>query len=246
MTLMKALKRRWKLALSLGVVVAAAAGVGAWMLLTPRYTVSAQMQISSKPSELIPRRYNEGGSFVTWGKTRAMYVKNRHVLSAALKDDRVKTLDLVRQQPDPILWLEDELKIDYQEGSEIVKVSMMGSDPAELIMIVDAVAKAYLAEMGNIEHKERSDRLTQLEEAHSKLQANLRQKRETLKRRNEETGLGESGPTRQKYQALLTRLGDVGRDIPRAGPAIEACIDSLRDAPRAGEEAVANAREGGK
>jgi capsular exopolysaccharide synthesis family protein len=211
-TLMKALQRRWLLAACLGVLAAAVAGVAAWFLMAPKYTVTAQMKISSVQMAFINRNGRDGQpNFATYGKTVANWVRNRHVLNAALKDPKVKGLALVNQQADPILWLEDELKVDYPEGSEIVKISMMGTEPADLITIVDAVAKAYLAEMSDLETKERDDHRGRLENAFNKAQAKLRAKQESLQQRLE--GAGETGAAKHKYDSLTGSLTEISRDL---------------------------------
>ena len=65
--------------------------------------------------------------FLTYQRTQATQLRSRFVLNAALGRDEVKKLPVIRQQADPIAWLEEEVKVDYQEGSEFLTVSMSGT-----------------------------------------------------------------------------------------------------------------------
>src|SRR5262245_60474695 len=106
-SLFKALRRRWLMALAVGLVFAAAAGVGTWYFLPPsKYTARTLMRIPA----------------VTWvGKadastgqsdqrTHVALIKSRLVLDSVLKQPGIADLTILREQPDPIVWLEKELE----------------------------------------------------------------------------------------------------------------------------------------
>src|SRR5262249_51549720 len=170
LTLLKALKRRWLLALSLGTVAAVAATAAAWFLLSPRFTVAAQLLVA-EPPPIVPRDNRENRNQSTMNlKTLAGSIKRRDVLMAALKRDDVKRLDLVRQQPDPLLWLEDELKVEFPEGSEIAKPTMIGDDPDQMVTLIDGVVQEFLKLTVDAERELRSTRLRKLEEAYNNSQ----------------------------------------------------------------------------
>ena len=109
--LLQALKRRWLLAATLSLLLGSGAAVGAWYGLAAKYTAFAQLRIAAITPYLVFHNANnpEGrNDFSTYQRTQAAAVKNRYVLNAALKRDDVRTLGVVREQAEPITWLEDE------------------------------------------------------------------------------------------------------------------------------------------
>src|SRR5215831_8064332 len=119
--LLKALARRWPLALVLGLILAAAGGAAAWYFLAAPYVAFAQVRVAATQPSWIFKNPEEGRSeFLTYLRTQARLLKSRFVLSAALSREETKSLPVVLRQPDPLAWLEDELLVDSQEGSEIL------------------------------------------------------------------------------------------------------------------------------
>ena len=84
------------------------------------------------------------------------------MLNAALQDKEVSKYRMVREQIDPIAWLQENLKVEFIAGSEVMEISLSGDDPHELAGIVNAVKKAYMEEVVNVDTKQRTDRHDQL------------------------------------------------------------------------------------
>jgi capsular exopolysaccharide synthesis family protein len=210
--LLQALKRRWLLAAALSVLLGAAAAAGAWYGLAAKYTAFAQLKIAATTPSLVFRDVNNPdgrNDFATYQRTQAAALKNRYVLNAALKREDVRQLSIVQQQAEPITWLEDELKVELQDGSEIVVVKMIGAEPAELVTLVNAVTQSYLTEIVNVDRKQRSDRLAELDDIYTKSREKLRLKRETLKKRAEEVGGSDTAALNHKQQMLLATFGEL-------------------------------------
>src|SRR5262245_3742160 len=101
-TLLTAIKRRALLVASVGFVAAMAAGLAAWFLLSPRYTVMAQLLVSAEKPKILPRGLPERDTSPGALRTQVAAVKRVDVLNKALQD--VVNLSVIREQPDPILW----------------------------------------------------------------------------------------------------------------------------------------------
>jgi capsular exopolysaccharide synthesis family protein len=253
--LLKALGRRWPMALGLGAVVAALAATAAWFLLSPKYTSFAQLRIAFTQPRIAFRTADSADGrldSVTYQKTQAAAVKGRFVLNAAMKKDDVKRLRLINQQPDPIAWLEEELKVDVKENSEIVTVTLEGEDPDELVILLNALTQAYLQEVKNEERKLRSDRVAELDDILTKTKEKLRTKRETLRKRADELGTGDSTALNQKQLVLLQTHSDLRRQLStsqfeslraQARLAIHKSRSALLDNPAQAEAAIGEAME---
>ncbi len=212
--LMGALGRRWLLATMLGGTLAAVAGGAAWFLLSAKYTAFGQLKIASTTPYIVFHNANNPdgrNDFSLYQRTQAAAIKNRYVLNAALKRDDVKQLSTVRAQAEPITWLEDELKVEVPEGSEIINVKLSGSEPSELVTLVNAVTQVYLQEVVNAERKQRSDRLAELDDIYNKSREKLRLKRDTMRKRADEAGGSDQSALTQKQLTLLTTFGELKR-----------------------------------
>src|SRR5207245_1067621 len=124
--LLRSLSRRWLLAGFLGIVLAGGVAAAGWVLFPIRYIAYSLLRIALSPPWVVVRNADtsEGrGEFLTYQRPQAAWIKNYFVLSAALQREDVKKLQMFREQPEPLTWLAEELKVDFQEGSEIIAVS---------------------------------------------------------------------------------------------------------------------------
>jgi capsular exopolysaccharide synthesis family protein len=210
--LMRALRRRWMLAVSLGTVVAAAVAAVAWLLLPPKYTVSAQLHVASTPYYFLYRDPDATGrEFTTYLKTQLGRIKNRFVLNAALKKDTVQGLELVRSQAEPLMWLENELQTETQENSEFAWVSMVGTDAAAQTAIINAVVQSYIDEVITAELKRKSQRVAELEKYFTQINEKVRLKKETVRKMAEDLGTSEREALTQQQVNLRAYAGELSR-----------------------------------
>ena len=161
LSLLKALKRRWFVAAALGLLAAAVVGVSAWILLPARYTAFALLQVSSKPNPLTDKTNNRD-EFAIVMKTTAARLKSRDVLMRALSQEPVRHLTLIKRHPDTLstlTWMEEYLKIDIQENSELLTVALTGDEPGDLQVIVNSMVKSFMTIVGTEEKTRRKDRL---------------------------------------------------------------------------------------
>jgi capsular exopolysaccharide synthesis family protein len=163
-------------------MLAGAGAAAAWVLLAAPYTAFAQVRVASTQPGFLLKNPEEGRSeFLTYLRTQAKHLKSRFVLSEALKRDETKNLPSVLRQADPLVWLEDELIVETTEGSEFITPSLRGSDPDELIALVNAVIRAYEKEIIEAEKADQARRLDRLEKEYNERSTGLRSKKESFK-----------------------------------------------------------------
>jgi capsular exopolysaccharide synthesis family protein len=215
--LLKALSRRWPLALVLGIIFAGGAGAAAWFLLAAPYTAFAQVRVKASPEEVAFKSPEEGRSeFLTFLRTQARHLKSRFVLNGALTREETKNLPIVLKQADPLAWLEDELVVDSQEGSEFIIIKFSGPDAAEAAALVNAVIKVYEKEVVDAENKQRTDRLGEVESKFNQHQEQLRRKRDRLREIAKDLGYSDSMALSQVQVNRLSRLGERERQHGQA------------------------------
>jgi capsular exopolysaccharide synthesis family protein len=183
MTLLKGLQRRWWVAMGLGVLLAGGAAAAAWYFLTPKQTAVAQVHIDTTPPWIVKRNVDTPDTrneFINYERWQAAQMKSRFVLNAARKHDEVKSLGIVRAQPDQIAWMEDEIKVDYKDGDEVLAITMLGFDAEGVKAIVNAVRDEYFKEVVEKEHKARVERKKVLEEIVGQNKTELSRMQDTL------------------------------------------------------------------
>src|SRR6266446_2439950 len=213
-SLLRALSRRWLLASFLGILAAGGVGAAAWFFLPIRHTAYSQLRVAMTPPWLVVRNADtsEGrGEFLTYQRTQAAWIKNYFVLGAALQREDVKHLQMVRDQAEPLTWLTEELKVDFQEGSEIVTVSMIGNEPSEVVTLVKAVTQTYLDKIINMERESRRARLAELNDIYEKSVEKLRAQRNSHRKLADTLGTSDSQALTQKQVNLLALFGEKQR-----------------------------------
>jgi polysaccharide biosynthesis transport protein len=171
------LRYRWATVLFLGGALAASLAFTAYSLIPAKYTTYSIIRVAPQDPRIY---YNEDphgrGDFASYLKTQAGVLRSHFVLTAALRDPEVAALPMLRAQDDPIRYLEEEMLIDFSDGSELIKPKLSGDDPRAITMIVNAVHDAFFSEVVEAERKRKQARLTQIENSITNMQQDLEKK----------------------------------------------------------------------
>jgi capsular exopolysaccharide synthesis family protein len=187
--LLKALRRRWLLATTLGVLGCVTAGLLAWFVLPPPpHTARAQLYVASDQPRVLFTTNESRSDAGAFRQTQIALLKSRLVLNAALRQAKIGELPLVRHQEDPVAWLEKELKATSGASPELLSVALNGDQPQQLKLLVDAVIGAYMQEIVNKEQIKRQARLDHLKTIAGQYDEQLRRKRRTMRELVENVG----------------------------------------------------------
>lgn len=158
------LRLHWLMILFCGALLGTAGAFAAWELLASKYESYALMQVSSVPATIgNANNPNQARTdFVTYLKTTSALIKSEFVLSAALRD--MKDLPTIKAQKNPIKFLDEELMVTWQDGSEVVRITFKSHEPADAKKIVDAVLAAFMKEVVQKDVKEKEALLVKVEE----------------------------------------------------------------------------------
>ncbi len=147
-SLMHCLRRRWLMALGLGLL----SGTGAALLLLWLFPVTsrvtAYLKVKSQSSGKVFDTQVERLSpmeIERQAMNHLALLKSPLVLDAALQDQRIAGLDAVRAHAgQELLWLQDELNVSFPGDGEILEVKYEGEeDPEQMKAVIDAIVKAY-------------------------------------------------------------------------------------------------------
>src|SRR5262245_16899707 len=171
------LKYRWVTVLFLGGALASALSLAAWNLIPSKYTTTAMIRVyADNPVVYHNENPLSRSDFNTYLKTQADMLRSHYVLAAAIRDPGIAELPMLREQVDPIRYLEEELRVETKEGSEIIKVSLSGDDARSIAAIVNSIQSAFFREVVDDELKRKKARLVLLEDTMPSMQKDVKQR----------------------------------------------------------------------
>lgn len=169
------LRLHWLMILFCGTLLGGVGAFVAWDLLASKYESYGLLQVNSVPATLgSVSREQARTDFATYMRTTAALLKYEFVLNAALRD--LKDVPTIRDQKDPIKFLAEELQISASDGSEVIKVSFAGRNPADSKRIVDAVQNAFIAEVVQKDVDQKRQLLRRVQEAQDRYREQLLQR----------------------------------------------------------------------
>lgn len=199
-------RRRWFPAVSLGLAVAVVAAGGVWMALPLTYTAYAELRVHSVTPKVVFDAHESRQQFEVYRQTQSRMIKSPFVLSAALRDPKLAKLSIIRDEPHPVDWLEQNLGVS-NPATEFLKVSLSGQEPKELAAIVNAVTKEYLEEVADSQTQSRSKRVQELERAHRELEDKLKNRMGAFKRLAKQLASGDSVALQEKQKMMMELTG---------------------------------------
>ncbi len=175
------LRLHWLMIAFCGTLLGGAGAYAAWELLASKYESYALMQVASVPASIASggNREQARTDFVTYLKTTSTLIKSEFVLNAALRD--IKDLPTIKAQKDPIKFLDEELMVTWQDGSEVIRITFKSHVPADAKKIVDAVQNAFMKEVVEKDVLEKKDILSKIEAAKLEMLGILNRKTEKEK-----------------------------------------------------------------
>src|SRR5262245_13440632 len=141
-TLFDCLCRRLFLALGLGALLAAGAAVGVWFgLLGPSRTVRTRLLVPPgrsvvKNGPVLDHQQHQ--------RNEIALARSAVVLSTALRNPAVAKLvgTVIPDTIEPVVWLEQNVQVDFSVAPEIMQISMSGTKADELKVLVGAIRDA--------------------------------------------------------------------------------------------------------
>ncbi len=216
-SILRALRRRQTLALGVAMLAVAISGPAAWFLVpVAKYKAQARLQLAAQPPKVLFRTVEtdtSGEDYRRYQNTQLTLVKSQLVLNAALADKAVAKYAMIRDKIDPITWLQENLKVDFVSASEVMEISLSGDDPAEIAGIVNAVKKAYMDEVVNVDTKRRADRYAMLGRIKDKYSETLKERRDRLRKNAEAVGSDNRDTLALRQQYAWEHVAGLRREL---------------------------------
>lgn len=218
-TLYHAFRRRWPLALGMGLLAGVLGSGILWYLFPESATAYRYYKVSSSMPGIIDRNMGvDTRDYDIYRQTQVVLIESPQVLSSALEVGQLKDLHFFDgvDEADKVLYLQKQLDVSFQKGSEILEIRLSGATTAdELKKIVDAVGAAYQREVQYKEDLDRKKPRDILAESYADLDRDIKRKTDAYFDMIEEVGspslYGPAGDP--ELLAMRHELMDLGKKI---------------------------------
>jgi polysaccharide biosynthesis transport protein len=150
-TFLHALRRRWILALGMGLVIGAITAITLWFVFPESSSATALFEVRIKQDSIVHDAVQQSTQdFEILKKTQLATLKAKFLLTSALRNPGIASLSILAGERDKEEWLQDHLNVEFPQNGEILSISLTGTPPEDLEALVNAVAEAYKSEvLGN-------------------------------------------------------------------------------------------------
>ncbi len=153
----RALRRRWFIALILAIVGAGIAGLLADKFIASTYT--ARTQVYFPPAAVGDPR----GESASFQRRHTSLVKSRKILHEALNQPSLAAaISRPGAEIDLVAELEKDLVADFTVSPDVMRVTLKGGRPDELVAILNAIRETYLKEGANKDVTDKTNSLNSL------------------------------------------------------------------------------------
>src|SRR5262249_52459127 len=136
----------------------------------------------------------------------------------ALKQDKVRNLQLIKHFPDTLsalTWLTDELKVDFQDGNELLTLTVSGDDPEELVVLANGLMNSYLNIVNGKEAQEKKDRVKKFQAFVEEGREKLKEKYATRQGEIKVQGVNDPVSLNAKLQGYQAQYNELQKDLFR-------------------------------
>lgn len=201
------LRRRWLMAVLLGLLCSGATAGLLWWAFPESARTTAYLEVKAQPEEdILSGRSDRKSSkeIEMYAANQAALIKSNKVLEHALTPASIAQLDAVIQQSDPIQWLIDELRVSYPNDGEILEIRYDGQEnPEDMKKIIDQIVTSYLEVIIGDDINEQNKIFEGLRTMHREIKDNLSEMMDDYTRQQEDFG-GEGSPQAEAETALLS------------------------------------------
>jgi capsular exopolysaccharide synthesis family protein len=210
--LVNALRRRLVLATFLGVLVGVAAASAVWLALPAgKHKVRALVQV--KPLTDVSGR-PVVDNLDDYKKTVQALVRTRNVLNMVAQDPAVSRLPLIQTSDDPPAYIDELLKVDWNFAPDIMTISMSGDDYQSMRVLVDSVAKNFVAAITSDDLRETNAQLKRMEDVSRSLEERITAIQAKMKRMTDADGVGgNKEDTTELLKAANEALINIDKEI---------------------------------
>ncbi len=233
------LRRRWIAGLGIGFLVASACAMLLWLLVPVKYEAFVTIRVRRNQQQMLRDKFQRSQhpqDFEIEKQTQAALLKSPFVINAALRDEGINQMPLVRDEPwlwmgerdNKVAWLEKELKVQFAEGSEVLTLSMRERYPDQLKKLLNAVTDAYMNEIVYAERQDQVQKLDTLRERQRQISSKITDLLNEISELAKTYGSSQNENVKLQLDMQFDRLRALDRDRLSADQAFYEAYDMYR------------------
>lgn len=171
--LLRAFRRRWLMASTLGLLLGGAVGALVWLLLPPSYSAEARLRLvvpGFDPSG------NEESEIGRLQRAQIELIQSSAVLEAVVHRPEIARLPSLQGQGDPLAWLGSHVTVEAGPTLDRIQVRVVSGHPDEAERLVQAIVEVYVQQSA----AQRRAALVQLKDARQRASVSLDHQRQRL------------------------------------------------------------------
>ena len=181
-------------------------------LLPVKYTARVRFHIATLPPSVVFEATEGGADLSNFIRTQVELIKSQLVLDEVVTRPEVAELAILRDQPDPIYWIEQQVVCDFP-APEILRLSLNGKEPHQLEILLTAIKDAYLEKVAYNQKNKRLENLKRLSAIRQKAEDELKEQRTNFHKKAKEAGSGDSQTLAFAHRLALERLDVARKDL---------------------------------
>jgi capsular exopolysaccharide synthesis family protein len=221
-------RRRWLLAVFMGLLLGIPAAIATWVIFPKQFEVEAMLQFQD---------VNLGAdgpwdpSWVKrWRETQLQLIRSPFMLQAAIRDPKVANLSLIKNEKEPIYFLQRSLEVATPKDSDLIIIRMEGEEPRDMVEIVKALTAKYIDHAKQEARTKYAEGISILEKQESRTKTELDGKLKAYTELGRKLG-GDSREVAGKMEMLrveMTNLKSEIAELKRAKRQTEEEVERLR------------------
>ena len=141
-----AMRRWWKVALPIALVLAAGAVFIVYYTFVPQYEAAATLEILESPGYIA---FDHGGGIsATYFQTQLELIGGRWTIDRVLDSEKIKQLPELREQRDPSDYLMKHIRVARRGGSDLLDIRYSSPDKDNAALVVNEITRQYLRKTG--------------------------------------------------------------------------------------------------
>jgi capsular exopolysaccharide synthesis family protein len=210
--LLQSLRRRWPLAVGLGMLLSGVLASVVWFLVPVRFEAQSLIKVSKVLPVVLQNVYNggsdvEGAAYDIYKKTQLQLVRSNFVLSRATRKPEMVALATMKEhKDDPVGFLESKLIVDYPGDAELMRLSIKGTRREDLPVIINSIVDSYMDEIVSGDQVARLKQKDLLSQNYSTNQEAFRQKSDKFKKLTRDLGASSSEAAQMRKRLFDRKL----------------------------------------
>lgn len=203
---LNAVRRWWKVAAPLGILVAAVAVGVVFIIFKPEYRAVGQIEILERQPYLLYEPQNGSSRFVA---TQLELLRLPKVLNPVAYDPEVAQHPEIQEASDPLEYLRKNLEVSVTGNSEIYEIAYTASNPDHAKQVVDKVIDSFFDYVRDYDTSLRTEMLRAIDQEISREIAVTERLQEDLRRMTEEAGITPNQATSGAHVAAVDATSEL-------------------------------------